>query len=500
MNQSSYDRELSEHACHAAMHLFNFIPVLEETIEEAQRNLDLREECEHILECYNTLREAFDFPPAASLAEADPSWLRWQHYQLWKEPFQAALTEEGVTSIDQQSYLVTELAKDGLAQFRATRDKDHGRLAVYYYNLLRELADLAPVDLVQEIDESWMRERDYQLWRETISKELAEGEEPASLEEQKLLMLQIIESALAAWHAQNERIYELKEALYFYRLLREREEKLPPVTSALDIDMPQLKVYHYEVWKEAERQFWQESDITTIPEQKITLLEHCLSALEDLEKDPNDADIQRSILHGYNFFREYFQLPPLVSPESIDKQQLEKELDTEYYTIWKDDVQVQTTWPELSCDDRQRELFGLAFYALDTMDNGGDADPYDALYPYNFIREQLQLPAAPSREAIDIQWLRNYVYELWKAGIKRYWRSYSITTPVLQRYNLAQWTADSLKEWKKDPRNRCKEKEALYKYNFLRELLRLPLIASSKEFEPQWLQITTHELREALYS
>jgi hypothetical protein len=107
---------------------------------------------------YNFLRELLHESPALSLAEIDKRWLTELDYNLWKESKRAQLQKSFKTTLVQQVGILTEDIEYDLNRLAQNPSELYKREALYDYNFLRELLHLSPASSVDEIDKTWASE------------------------------------------------------------------------------------------------------------------------------------------------------------------------------------------------------------------------------------------------------------------------------------------------------------------------------------------------------
>jgi hypothetical protein len=120
------------------------------------------------------------------------------------------------------------------------------------------------------------------------------------------------------------------------------------------------------------------------------------------------------------------------------------------------------------------------------------------LYAYNFFREMMQFPTVHSVEGIDTSWLNAQSYRLWKLEKQADWTKAGKTTTLEQEEDLVWHSIYNLEELKKNPHDTWHQKYALYYYNFLREMMKLPIIHSPHEIDTSWLGTASSQVWKAL--
>lgn len=463
---------------------------LEEVENEPAHNYDVEE----ILSYYNTLRTLFGFPIVHSISEADVAWLSCQHYELWKEEIKEMFSSE--TLIPEEQYrLLIQLTQTALESSETEDDEDANEnvSALYPYNFLRELSLLAPADSIAGIDEAWLRVTDYQQWKKIKAHNW--NSDDITPDEHQSALICIVEDCLEELEENPGNKEATQEALYGYNFLRELAG-LPPIESIALIDLIWLKAYDYQLWQDRIYNYWSAENYTTSEEQLNCVFEQFECALKELKENPDDTYEAKELAFSYRFFRELLHLP---ASEAID----ENWLKACHYQLWKD--RIYEHWSRTDNFIPQIKQLFLVQIIEDSLTEA-DEDPEDTheirqvLYGYNFLREiGAQLPSIVSLNEIDRPKLTIYGYDLWKKMIRSSLESDNINIAAIKPYDIAQWAQEAWRNFAKNQADKDLEKQAFYKYNFLRERLRLSPILSSADMNQAWLDNVNRELKKSSF-
>ena len=107
----------------------------------------------------------------------------------------------------------------------------------------------------------------------------------------------------------------------------------------------------------------------------------------------------------------------------------------------------------------------------------------EALFTYNYLRELTNTPVIESVGQIDKEWLEQINYDVWKKGAQAKLLQEGKNTLNEQIIYLAYL----INFYAPLPRE-VYQKEALYLYNYLRELLGQPIVKSIGSKEKEWLE------------
>lgn len=109
----------------------------------------------------------------------------------------------------------------------------------------------------------------------------------------------------------------------------------------------------------------------------------------------------------------------------------------------------------------------------------------DALYSYNFLREFSNLSPVFKFSQIDLGWLADQDYRVWKEEKQK---GYTAETPLYKKINnLIPAIFTYMELYEKHPYSSDFGKRLLYLYNFLRELLHVPKVSSAANINMRWL-------------
>lgn len=238
--------------------------------------------------------------------------------------------------------------------------------------------------------------------------------------------------------------------------------------------------------------------ITQVPlavheEQEIDillLLRWVESSLGELKSVSGNAFQAQQILSCYNALREAFDVPSAPSIEHIDCSWLQ----WQHYQLWKEGTQEEFLSNGIDCVAEQHYYVTQVLESsLEKFNNDPETD-YDriAIYCYSFLRELAGFgqidDIAESVLSIDMTWLRAYDYELWKKQLDNSWQTEGICELEDKCIALAGWCEDVLDKLKKATDNLGISKEALYTYNYLRELLALAAIDTISSIDEDWVK------------
>jgi hypothetical protein len=205
-----------------------------------------------------------------------------------------------------------------------------------------------------------------------------------------------------------------------------------------------------------------------------------------------------SVLYPYNLLRELLGLPRISSVQEIDKNWFEKVRDEERerdYQQWKEAwLKAMSGFTQL-----QRILAVAADVSKSLEQPEWQSNPYSVLYPYNLLRELLDLPRISSVQEVDKSWLekvrdeeRERDYQQWKeaslkamSGFTQPQRTLAVATDISKGLEQPEWQSNPY--------------SVLYPYNLLRELLGLPRISSVQEIDKSWLEKVRDEEMERDY-
>ena len=168
------------------------------------------------------------------------------------------------------------------------------------------------------------------------------------------------------------------------------------------------------------------------------------------------------------------------------------------YKIWKESL--ENSWQaqnKIALTDKVSSLLtsiALNLYLLDQNPNQHLKE--ETLYAYNLLRELSSLPLARTIEKIDHQWFAEEDYKRWKSETKIQWQS-ALITPFARQVltlinNIEHYTKLIMQEKNKFTQS-LYQKNALYAYNFLRELLDQAPARPVTEIDRQWLDQVREE-------
>ncbi len=218
----------------------------------------------------------------------------------------------------------------------------------------------------------------------------------------------------------------------------------------------------YTLWKQKKVEEWNLSrNFDNLSQRKLDLLE---SIGRFGRFDPEHILKTQKVLYSYNFLRELSGLKPVLDFSAIDFAWL----GAQDYQLWKDAT--QTVKKDMSIDS----LVTLIFTFLDLYEISPIYFEIKTLHEYNYLRDLLHVPRAQSVKQISIPWLKKVQYKYWKKHQESLFQSTNTPTSQ-QKSTLRDQVLLSLKD---APSNSFRQREALYRYNFLRELEHLPPVQS----------------------
>lgn len=227
----------------------------------------------------------------------------------------------------------------------------------------------------------------------------------------------------------------------------------------------------------------------TIDEQKMVLKNKIDEAMRRLEVTPGDEYYQIDLLFAYNYLREFYNLPAAKSIPAIDTawfHQVE-------YDMWK--AKKRSLWERDSITTLSAKKNNLlrAFNAnYDLANDPAWNDTYsfkrEALFNYNYLRELFNESGAKTLEESNRSWLAQVGYELWKQNRQESWKMEQKTEFSSQLADLASLAARALAKQKPEAES------ILNPYNYLRELLKMPLASSLDMIDAAWFEEVKNEL------
>ena len=252
---------------------------------------------------------------------------------------------------------------------------------------------------------------------------------------------------------------------------------MPANSSSTQQELDENK--EYRAWKQK-----QEIESKALELDPLTHQADLLSAvyyyLGELSEYPDSFYDQQEALFNYNYLREMLHLPLASSWQDIDDDWLQKE----DYRIWKDELNEDWQAGGKKPIAQQAALLHFAHYYLEELEKTQDESyKIDALFNYNYLREMLHLPLALAVQNIDKSWLDQQLkdYDMWRETKQVEW-----DTDILLPEKLAD-LGDEATRAISEPDLASNPNRALFPYNFLRELLSLPLAQSLDEIDTLWL-------------
>ncbi len=173
-----------------------------------------------------------------------------------------------------------------------------------------------------------------------------------------------------------------QDVLVYYNQLRGMVS-LPLVNDLEQIDLDWLDRQGYLIWKQLMIEYWQKKGISNLEEQGTELL-------ASIHKSTD-----QNAFFPYNLLRELFHKPLARSHRDIDKIWLRQQ----EYSTWKS--QIRRYWHETGLLLQSAQISHLLWL----IEQNDHVSSNSALFAYNFLREGLHLPLAPSSDEIDRDWL-----------------------------------------------------------------------------------------------
>lgn len=248
------------------------------------------------------------------------------------------------------------------------------------------------------------------------------------------------------------------------------QEDVEKILNALVFKFGLNAISPYDLWKQQKIEEWDLSgNFEDVVKRKLDLL----NSIEAF--DPMLISQTQETLYSYNLLRELSKLKPALDFSAIDWSWLR----LQDYQIWKEAAQ------ESKKNSSIDTLVALLLDSLEFYKSFGDSSKYAqlALYEYNYIRDMLHVPRAQSITQIHVPWLKKIQYKYWKKHSEEFFLKADITLPQ-QKAILKSLIVLHLKNANN---NSFQQREALFNYNFLRELDSLPPVESWTDIDKELL-------------
>ncbi len=161
----------------------------------------------------------------------------------------------------------------------------------------------------------------------------------------------------------------------------------------------------------------------------------------------------------------------------------------EDYSLWKQ--KKQEYWQKMALTPlaRQIELLRDWNKHLTNLEENpsSKSEQSKLLFTYNYLREMTHLPLVSFWKNMNLSWIQEKKYQISKDKLQANWEGQKLT-PLGQKADLIFLLTYRLDTLKEHPDNEQLQKEALFNYNFLREMTRQPRVSDWKSINSSWVE------------
>ncbi len=183
------------------------------------------------------------------------------------------------------------------------------------YNFLRESLSFPLIHTLDQIDDTWINDCVYPLWKEE-KKQIWEKQGIDTKKEQKNKLVTSLNHFL---NSNNEPIGAHKrQALFNYNLLNELSEFPLGRTFLSTIDSDWLYDHVYVTWNDEIKQEWKKRKIESFACKIVDILIKIENALKEFRADSNNLFFKKRFLYCYNLLREMLHLDNAKTITEID--------------------------------------------------------------------------------------------------------------------------------------------------------------------------------------
>lgn len=240
----------------------------------------------------------------------------------------------------------------------------------------------------------------------------------------------------------------------------------------------ELSYGDYKLWK---------TEIKSLTLKGVINLANLFLDLEEklaffqVDPDPEAEILQKQTLFAYNYLRELYNNPTAESVYQIDKNWI---YDV-HFDLFKKEKKDEWEKGNKTLPERINKLVGSIVYDLSSHDRKTAERRREIIHSYNYLRELLNLPTVKVVGPQEEEWLKNLRFDLFKKEKIDEWEKGNKTLP--ERINDLIWFINYYLS-SKDRKIYEERRDIIHSYNYLRELLNLPIVNAIGSQDIAWFE------------
>lgn len=209
-------------------------------------------------------------------------------------------------------------------------------------------------------------------------------------------------------------------------------------------------------------------------------IETCLRFFQ-VDPDPEAEILQKQTLFAYNYLRELYNNPTAESVYQIDKSWI---YDA-HFDLFKKEKKNEWEKSNKTLPERINMLIDSIDYNLSSKNRKTAERRRDIIHSYNYLRELLNLPTVEVVGPQEEEWLKNLRFDLFKKEKIDEWEKGNKTLP--ERINELIWFINYYLS-SKDRQIYEERRHIIHSYNYMRELLNLPIVQAIGSQDIAWFE------------